>query len=221
MLKQYLNVTVDLEISGEQKIRTGILIDIGQDIIVIYDGSDFLYVPLHHIQHIKTNQAPDEEIENPDFVPIESDKEITYRNILHHARGLFTEIFVAGNQSVHGYITSIMSNYFVFYSPVFHTMYIPMFHLKWLTPYPSQQTPYSLSRTALPVNPSNLPLSRSFEEQLVRLEGKIVVFDLGTNANKIGLLMKVQNNMAELVTAKEKRVYWNIHHLKTVHCPQI
>lgn len=220
IFKQFLDRTVDVEISGEKKL-TGVLIDIGQDILVVYNGYHFLYVPLHHVKHIKANSKADEEIQNPGSVPMVEGTEISYRIMLQHARGQFTEIYVSGNQAIHGYVTSTLNDYFVFYSPVFKSMYIPLFHLKWLIPYQIQQTPYSLDRSALPVSPSSTPLSRTFEEQIGRLQGKLVVFDLGMDANKIGLLQNVNNHFAELVTAQQNRYFWNIQHIKTVHSPML
>ncbi len=153
-------------------------------------------------------------------MPFQNEKEtISYRKILNNAKGQFLEIFVTGNRSIHGYITSVLNDYIVFYSPVYKTLFISMQHLKWLIPYSSQLTPYTLSNAALPVVPSNIPLSRSFEEQLKKFEGQLLVFDLGDNPIKVGLLKSISNNIVELVTAGGQTIYWKLMHLKTVHIP--
>lgn len=219
VLQSLLNKTIIIEISGDKK-HTGILIDYGQDILVLYNGNAFLYIPILHIQNIKASTNLDDEIENPLYTPIENEKEISYRKTLQRARGQFVEIYVSGTLSLHGYVTTTLNNYFVFYSPVFKTIYIPMYHLKWLIPYSSEKTPYSMDRALLPVSPTVLPLMRTFEEQLAKLIGEIVIFDLGINPNKIGLLNKIENNMVELITSEGKNIVLNIQHIMTVHSPK-
>lgn len=77
-----------------------------------------------------------------------------------------------------------MNDYFVFYSPVYKTMFISMNHVKWLIPYPQDAAPYSLSNQHLPVNPVSMPLARTFESQCERLENHIIVIDGGDNDEK-------------------------------------
>jgi hypothetical protein len=88
-----------------------------------------------------------------------------------------------------------------------------------LIPYQYKKAPYSLDKILLPIHSSEITLARTFEEQIKKLEGSIVVFDLGHQANKIGLLKKVEQNIVELVTAGEQTIYFNIQHLKMVHSP--
>lgn len=214
-----LNKTVTIEISGEKK-HTGILLDYGQDILVIYNGINFIYIPTLHVQNIRTNDILDEEIEVPTFTPYENENKLSYRKILQHARGQFVEMYVSGTLSLHGYITAIMNNYFVFYSPVYKTVYIPMYHMKWLIPYPNDRTPYSMERERLPVSPSVIPLTRTFEEQLQKFIGDIVVFDLGVNPYKVGLLNQIKDHFAEIVIGKGESLLLNLQHIKTVHSPK-
>ena len=118
------------------------------------------------------------------------------------------EIFVTGNRSIHGYITSVLNDYIVFYSPIYKMILISMHHLKWLVPYQNKLTPYTLSNENLPVVPANIPLSRSFEEQLQKYKGQLLVFDMGDNPNKVGLVKSVSNNIVELVTASGETNYF-------------
>jgi hypothetical protein len=218
-LNQYIGKVLDLELSGDKKI-SGILVELGQDLAVIFNGYKYFYIPLLHVQFFKLNQTSDLNVATTK-VPIESQNKVYYRNILSNARGKFVELYVSGNLSIHGYVTNIMTNYFVFYSPIYKNMFISMNHLKWLVPYYSNQTPYSLQNDQLPVNPISVSLSRTFEEQLEKLIGKIVIFDLGQNPNKIGLLKNISDNVAELVTADENALYCRIEHLKTAHSPSL
>jgi hypothetical protein len=219
-LKDHVGNYIKLELSGNKPI-SGILIDIGSDLWVIYNGYDYLYIPTVHIQNWKfpKEEEIDEIItlsddQSPIFNPNE---EISLRKTLTAAKGIFTEIYVTSKQAVHGYIISIMNNYFVFYSPIYKTMFISLNHLKWLIPYTNNQRPYGLSNANLPVNPSNITFARSFEVQIEKLIGTLIVFNIGENENGMGKVMGIKNNFVELVTAKGDPVYLNLQHIKTVH----
>lgn len=215
--QQYKGSHVEVSISGNQRLF-GLLVDEGLDIIVLYDGNKYIYLPTTHIHQLQNvqNTTDDALITMPE-TPYEVEEDISYRKILNNAKGRFVEILVTGKQPIHGIIMNVLTNYFVFYSPIYKTMYIPLFHLKWLIPF--QKAPYSLEKILLPVTTPELTLSRTIEEQLKKLEGNIVIFDLGVNENKIGLLKKIENEWAILVTADEKTIYCNIPHIKTVHSP--
>ncbi|EZP75820.1 hypothetical protein H839_11114 [Parageobacillus genomosp. 1] len=218
-LHSLIGKQVELEVSGKVML-TGILVDVGLDIIVIYNGKEYLYIPHLHIHNIRVSTKPQTELWNvtPEL-PFDENDTISYRKTLINAKGRFVQIYVTGNKSIHGYVTAILNDYFVFYSPVYKTMFISLNHLKWLTPYQTNITPYTLSNEVLPVKPTNIPLQRSLEEQLKKFEGQLVVFDLGDNPMKIGLLKQVQNNIIELVTASGESIFWKLMHVKTVHLP--
>jgi hypothetical protein len=219
LIKNLLGKEVEAVISGNTNFA-GILADTGPDIVVLFDGQRFLYIPLLHLHTIKERDLPDITETLPGEIPLQIESEsISYRKILSNAKGKFLEIFVTGNRSIHGYITSVLNDYIVFYSPVYKTLFISMQHLKWFIPYSSQLTPYTLKNTELPVAPTQVPLVRSFEDQLKRYEGKLVVFDLGDNPSKVGLLKDVSSNIIELINAGGETVYWKISHLKTVYFP--
>lgn len=218
-LHSLVDKTIELEISGHIE-RVGFLIDYGPDLIVIFDGANYVYIPTGHIQNIKLVRNSSDQITSPSM---EHDNigDLSLRKILTHSKGMFVQVYVTGNQSIYGYVTQVMSNYFVFYSPIHKILYIPLFHLKWLIPYPENLTPFTLNKDELPIKPSQLRHATMFEEQLKKMEGKVVVFDLGTNPDKIGLLKTVQHNMAELITAEQKTILWNIHHIKLAHFPDL
>lgn len=218
-IKSFLGIEVEVEISGNT-LFAGILIDVGLDIIVLFDGQQFHYIPLLHLHNIKEKILKEITETPPEHLPFQNvDATISYRKILSNAKGQFLEIFVTGNRSIHGYITNVLNDYIVFYSPIHKTMFISMQHIKWLTPYSSQLTPYTLNNEVLPVVPSTIALHRSFEEQIKKYEKKLLVFDLGDNPNKVGLMKSVSNNIVELITANGEAVFWKLHHLKTVHIP--
>ncbi|MBT2617379.1 MULTISPECIES: DUF2642 domain-containing protein [unclassified Bacillus (in: firmicutes)] len=218
-LQKLRGETIKMEISGK-KFFFGTLVDTGIDVVVIFNGKDFVYLPIIHIQSCKVNTTENEEISLPvDSPGIEAEEELSLRKTLLSAKGMFTEIYVTGNQPLHGYITKVMNNYFEFYSPVYKTMYIPLFHLKWIIPYTDNQTPYGLSNKDLPVHPSNLSLARTFDVQVEKLVGSLIIFNIGENPNFIGQINKIEDNFVELITAREEPVYLNLHHIRTVHLP--
>jgi hypothetical protein len=219
-LHSLIRKQIELEISGNVLVE-GLLVDLGLDIIVVYNGKEYLYIPHPHIQNIKLSKKENSELTQvmPEIPFNDENHTISYRKTLLNAKGRFVEIYVTGNKSIHGYITNILNDYFVFYSPVYKTMFVSLNHLKWLTPYQTNITPYTLGNEVLPVKPTNIPMQRSLEEQLKKIEGSLVVFDVGDHPMKIGLLKQVKNNVAELVTASGESVYWKIMHIKTIHIP--
>ena len=216
------NEYVKVEISGKT-LFSGVLLDNGLDIIVLNDGEKYLYIPLNHVHNIKKSPKGETEFTlhtTGKDLPFQDDSEtISYRKILNNAKGQFIELFVTGNKSIHGYITNILNDYIVFYSPVFKTILISMHHIKWLIPYTSNLTPYTLNNANLPIVPSNIPLARTFEEQLKKYTDQLLVFDLGDAPDKIGLVKNISNNIIEIITAEGTPVYWKLTHLKSVHLP--
>jgi len=224
MLIEFIDLigkTIEVEISRDIFLK-GTLLDSGLDIIVMYDDKNqhFLYIPFVHVQKLKETILGEEDssYQPPSERPIETDP-ISFRKALMIAKGLFVQVYVTGNKSIHGYLTSIMNDYFVFHSPVYKTMFIAMKHVKWLIPYPPNATPYSLNNEHLPFQPVTTPLARSFDEQLKKFENQLVIIDGGENTEQIGLLQKVRNNKVILITAERETVYRNIEHIKTIQLP--
>lgn len=224
MLIEFIDLigkTIEVEISRDIFLK-GTLLDSGLDIIVMYDDKNqhFLYIPFVHVQKLKETILGEEDssYQPPSERPIETDP-ISFRKALMIAKGLFVQVYVTGNKSIHGYLTSIMNDYFVFHSPVYKTMFIAMKHVKWLIPYPPNATPYSLNNENLPLQPVSTPLARSFDEQLKKFENQLVIIDGGENTEQIGLLQKVRNNKVILITAEREMVYRNVEHIKTIQLP--
>lgn len=217
-----LDKQVELEISGKVAPIRGKLIEFGQDILVLHNGTQFLYIPLIHLQQLRlsTHKEEAEEIYEVPEMPFEPYNEpVSYRKILMNAKGMFSEIYITGNQSIHGYLTTVMNDFFVFYSPVYHTVIISLHHMKYLIPYSPNVTPYTLTSEQFPLKPSPLTLARTFDQQLRKLIGEFVVLDLGENSNKIGVLKNVDQSMIELATVSGNPVFLHFDHVKTVHIP--
>lgn len=221
VMKSYLGASVQVELSGKMVLE-GTLTDVGSDILVLLSGSQFIYVPLVHIQNLSLSQTSETvPVDVPDFPIDHATDEISYRKTLLNAKGLFVELRITPTQSLHGYLTGIMNDYFVFTSPVFRTVYVSLNHLKYLIPYPLHSIPYSLSPEQFSAPSAGIALARSFDQQLKKLEGRFVVFDLGESPNKIGLFRGMHGRMIELITADGNSFYWNPDHLKTVHLPSV
>jgi len=218
-MNPYLNQPVLVCLSGYPAPLKGRLIDIGSDVIVLYNGTSYLYVPLKHLQYL--TQCPSNETDfdlggAPEPDPI---AELSYRKALSHARGTFLELFLSGRQPVHGYITSIMNDFFLFHSPMYKELYISMNHLKVLIPYGPGMTPYALKRENFPVMPSTSSLARTFEQQLRKAEGQFVVLDLGDSPGKNGVLQSVRDGLVEMVTADGSRAFLHLDHVQSMHRP--
>jgi hypothetical protein len=221
VFKDLIGRNIEIEISG-RNLYSGILVDSGLDLLVLYVGRSqkFYYIPTVHIQQVKEEKTEQNSVvyELPEEKPIEPDSSaISFRGILTNAKGRFVEVYVTGNKSIHGYLTSIMNNHFVFYSPIYKTVFISMDHVKWLIPYPEHSIPYSINNQTLPAAPASIPLARSFEDQCKKLENHLVVIDGGDTSEKIGLLQKVSKNQLTLITAERDIVYRNLEHVKTIH----
>jgi hypothetical protein len=210
---------IDVVISRETLFQ-GTLIDNGKDILVLFDGQRYVYIPLIHVHRINRSFIINDDLDDPSEKSLANDEEsISYRTILANAKGRFTEIFVTGNITLHGYIFNVRSDYFAFYSPIYKTMLISLQHLKWLIPYNLKTPPYTLSNEKLPEIPYNSPLLPSLEEQIKKWTGELVVFDMGEDPMKIGLLKSVKTSMVELVVASGATVYLKLSHIKTAHLP--
>lgn len=215
----YLNQPVSLTVSGTRLSVKGTLIDLGTDILVLHNGVQFLYVPLVHIQQLTRCPASESNFGPASEPPLDPAMELSYRKVLLNAKGMFSELYIAGNQTVHGYVTSIMNDFFVFYSPMFRSLYVSMRHLKILVPYDAHTTPYALEQDKFPVHPTTASLARTFDQQLKKFEGEFVILDLGEHPEKIGLLKSVRNNLLELVTADGASTFIHLDHIKTIHRP--
>ena len=120
MLQNLNKEIVVIELSG-RKILKGSVIDSSSDIMVIYNGNMFVYIPIDHIQTLEIDYDNEDNVqqpsERPTFNSQVSNKELTLTNILSHAKGIHVEISVTKNLALHGVITSVMNDYFVLSLP--------------------------------------------------------------------------------------------------------
>jgi hypothetical protein len=221
LIQSLVKKIVQIEVSGK-KVINGTIIDLGSDMIVLFNGTDFVYIPLDHIQNLRVDHKNEYDIKYPTMIPSinvkENNEGLTLRKSLTQAKGMFVEIYVTSGQPLHGYITNIMNNYFVFNSPIYKTMYITLNHLKWLIPYSQNQLPFGLTdHHNFPGQPTDVSLAKTFETQVEKFKNEIVVFNIGENNNHIGKINNVEEKIVEIQTARTQPVYLNLHHIKTLH----
>ncbi|MCZ8514623.1 DUF2642 domain-containing protein [Paenibacillus filicis] len=218
-IQAFLNQQVELTVSGKKDPLRGKLLELGSDILVIQDDLQFIYIPILHLQQISISKKPEAESEAAAAAVWEPKSDLSYRKVLMNAKGMFTELFITGNKSIHGYVASIMNDFFVFHSPLHHFLLVSMRHLKYLIPYEPNTTPYSMNPSAFPLYPNPISLARNMEQQLKKLEGEFVVLNLGENAETIGLLKTADSPLIEIVNSTGASSFMHIDHVKTVHRP--
>ena len=133
-MKGFIGEIVQLEMTGK-KLVEGTVIEIGSDLMVVSRGVDYLYIPLLHVKNIRVLSHDEVEfgfVEPVGLPGIALEENLSLRKALNNAKGMFLELYVSGDEVLHGYVIGIMNNYFVFYSPVYKTMYITLNHLKFI-----------------------------------------------------------------------------------------
>lgn len=225
LMNSLLGKRISVMISGTSQPLEGVLIEIGQDIIVIKNQENYFYLPMAHIKLVRDNvEALPEPHDNlPLTLPLStasSGAPLSLQSIIENAKGSFTEIYVSGVHSLHGYIQNILSDYLVFFSPVFGTILVHLKHLKYLHPYPTEIAPYALKSEALQTNQANISTEDTFLQQLKKMEGQFLMLDLADQSHKFGLLKTVQAPMIELVSSNGESIFSMIEHIQTVNTPK-
>ncbi len=219
IFSKFTNEIMELMLPGKRCIR-GTVIETGNDILVLFNGEEYVYLPLQHIKQVRVmNPAEMEtEISEPAVSPaLTTEEELSFRKVLMLSKGTILELGIANSHSLYGYVHSIMNNYIVFHSFVHKTMYIPMQHIKWLIPCISEKKPYGLPLNGTMFQTSSLTLARTFDVQLEKLKGRLIVLNTGNADDLTGRLNAVEGSIAEIETARNKLIYFNIQHLKSVH----
>lgn len=220
-LEQYVGEVISLEVAGGRYIN-GALIDFGPDIMVVFDSMNhyYYYLPLAHVKYFKLNTREDSSGCTDFSGKVMTDEVglLSLRGVLDKAKDALLEIFVTGNHPIYGYISDVLSNYILFNSPVFKTMAIDVEHIKWLALTEKNQTFYSKGRTDFEVEHTLTSVAAAtFEQQLNKMIDKIIVLDMGTEPNKIGLVVNVSGDFIELINANEETYLLNTKHIKMFH----
>ena len=54
-IQSLIKEIVKVEVSGK-KLISGTIIDLGSDMLVLFNGRNYMYIPLEHIQNLEMNQ---------------------------------------------------------------------------------------------------------------------------------------------------------------------
>lgn len=212
---------VMIEVSGG-KILNGSFVDSSNDIIVLYAKSQFVYVPKDHIHSLEIDYDNENNIEQPSHIPTfisqVNDVDLNLANLLSLAKGMHVEIMVTKNIALHGVITAVNDDYFVFESPIYKTMFIAIKHLKWIIPYFKDELPYGLNKQEF-LNLSsnkNQPYKNTFASQISEFTNQLVILNLGKDFSQIGRITSVKGQILELLDGKSNIVFFNLSHIQIV-----
>jgi len=222
LIQDFDKEIVKLEVTGK-KILKGIIIDSSSELVVLFNGKEFFYIPFNHIHEIKIDDVNEDGLKIPssitqDKIFNDSNEEMTFAKVLTKSLGTFLEIQVLNNQPFHGYISSILNDYIVFQSPVYKKMYIPIKHIKTIVPYSHQQKPYQLTDDEFLITACNEHFPSTFEAQIGNLRNKLIVLNLSEKNNFTGKITEIKGSIIQFQTAKDI-VYYNLQHIKTIHTP--
>ncbi|WP_366290542.1 DUF2642 domain-containing protein [Paenibacillus sp. AN1007] len=219
-LAAMLGKNIEFELSGCKLLIQGEVIDAGEDIMVVYGNQRYIYVPLHHLQTLRFMKSEENSnhMDMPTPDPEMDHDNISYRKVLMNARGKFSEISIGG-RTLHGYITSIMNDYFIFYSPLHQSVYVSIHHLKYIIPSPANSRPYAMDYQHFPIQPSSISLSRTLDQQLQKMTGELVILNLGYKPEQTGLLKSISNRMLEVIDAEGSARFMHTSHVQTLHLP--
>lgn len=218
-LAQYVGAVISLEVAGGRYLK-GEVIDFGPDIMVIFDSVNryYYYLPLAHVKYFRLSPREDGGTDYREKLADNATGSLSLCDVLDKAKDILLELFVTGNHPVYGYISDVLSNYVLFNSPVYKTMAINIDHIKWLALTEKHQTFYSKGRPDLNVEHTLTAVAAStFEQQLHKMTGRIVVFDMGTEPNKIGLVIDSSGDFIELISANEETHLLKTNHIKMFH----
>jgi ribosome maturation factor RimP len=219
IIQSLIRELIQIEVSGKKLIK-GTIIDLGSDIIVLFNGADYVYIPFNHIQSLSVIQKSEFDILDPTELPgittAENEGELSLQDTLIQAIGKNVEIYITNDQLLHGRITRIKDDYFEFYSPIYQTMYISINHLKWLIPYSQSVSPYGLDDNNS-IKLTQDTLASTFEAQVEKFKDKMVVLNIGGNKSHIGKIKNVEVQIVEMQRARTAPIYLTIAHIKTLH----
>lgn len=96
----------------------GVLIDAGKDSMALYNGEQYLYIPLIHVHQLQQNSSQDEYVQLPSAASNAKEMgTLSVQEVLTNAKDIPVEIYISENIFFHGYITDILDDYFALYTP--------------------------------------------------------------------------------------------------------
>ncbi|MET1032391.1 hypothetical protein [Domibacillus tundrae] len=216
-MKKYIGEPVYLNLVGKKEL-TGVLIDYGSDVLVLLSQNDFYYIPLFHIREIRSlsKEEAGSFSQSDTAMTLSFDEQLSLKEVLHAAaKGSFVEVNITAAHAIHGYITNVLDDYLVLFTPIYETILIPIHHIKFLIPYSKDSRPYGFKLTKAPVSVIKAPPS-AFEDHLAKLKGSFITLNIEGKDSISGQLIGKEAEFIELLTVREQQIHLNIHHIKTV-----
>ncbi|CAM4336425.1 hypothetical protein [Paenibacillus tarimensis] len=230
--KGWLQCQIEVQLAGTERTLRGTLAELGTDLAVVQSSGKPYYIPLHQICRMRLKeQAADycSPVEDTGAGPLFPDllgkarseaNAVSYRKMLLHAKGMFTEAVLDGSEEILcGYMSSIMNDYLVFYSPVWHTVMVRLDRICYISPFSEGAAPFDLPPEQLPLRPSPLTLARTFEQQLHKMTGRLVAFNLDTGRGATGMLIRAEEKMICLCTVTGRMEWLHASSVSSVHMP--
>ncbi|MCH7322589.1 hypothetical protein LZ480_11870 [Solibacillus sp. MA9] len=213
-------VIVKVEITGKNILR-GILIDSSSELVVLFNGKEYFYIPYRHIHEIKIDYFNEDGLKIPSIDTQHKlfngiNEEMTFEKVLTNSIGTYLEVHVLNNQPLHGYISNILKDYIVFQSPIYKKLLVSMKHIKTIIPYNNNLKPYQLSDNEFFIEECNENFQDTFEAQIGNLRNKLTVLNVSEKNNFTGVITDVNGSIIEFRSAKDN-FYYNIQHIKTIH----
>lgn len=205
-----------IEVSGGKFLR-GSIIDFSTEIIVLFNGRDYLYIPVTHVKNVTISNNDEDSVSkptNPPCINSKSTETLTLKSILSRAQGMYVELYVTGKVPLQGYISNIMDDYIIFESPIYKTIYISLNHIKWLIPYISNQKPYGLTKEDFPIDLYSVQLPQTLDNLVKKIKDELVIINLGEKNYQIGKLVEFSDKFVEILTTRSVPYYINIHHIQ-------
>lgn len=199
---------VEWQGAGGTAAVSGILAEWGQDVLVLYEENKkrFYYAPLVQTRQLRLLYAgEDEAMSLPEQPLIPFGEQATFRKALMGARGVYAEVLVVGG-SIYGYLSGIMNDFFVFCSPGYPVIFVPLHQLQYMSPTGALTAPYNLSAQQFPLRPAPPGMARNFEQQLHKLEDEFVMLAVDESDRITGLLEEVRDRTVVVTTAEGQPV---------------
>jgi hypothetical protein len=211
LFKRYLGGFVEIEVVSDKKI-TGLLIDSGPDYVVMNKENKYYYVPLNHILLMESSRESQSSVSVSPHWKADGKP---FASLLQLAKNGLIELYVTGHLPLYGQIVDVMDDYIVFNTVRHGISYIPIFHIKWISPAFAS----GIMPDQKPVQGASAAFRAAWREQLEACLDHIVVIDLGLRHNQTGCLRTIENNMIEIITPDNISRCWNIAHIKSIHFP--
>lgn len=209
----------NIEVSGG-KLLKGSIIDFSSEIVVLFNGNDYLYIPVDHVKHLTVSSDEEDTISKPLEPPgIKNNSPndiLTLKTVLNRAQGMYVEMYITGKVFLQGYISNIMADYIIFESPIYKTMYIALKHIKWIIPYSSNQHPYGLTKEDFPIDQYSIQLPQTIENLVKKIKDELVIINLGEKNHQSGKIVSISGQFVEVLTTRSVPYFININHIQTL-----